>query len=147
DTGISLEQARGARVYHNTVVSADSATEFFSSIDYRFANSVVEIRDNPARRRQRGGADAYRGNRQYDRAKAEYDRALQLFPNYADAVFNLGILYLDADRMPHMDLFAKQNTAIQYLQRYKQMMGGTLPPSDPADSYIAEAQEKIKKAE
>ncbi len=63
--------------------------------------------------------DAYRGNKQYEKALEEYQKALQLFPNYADAVFNLGILYLDADKMPNMDLFAKQNTAIQYLQKYK----------------------------
>ena len=62
-------------------------------------------------------------------------------------MFNLGILYLDADKMPNMDLFAKENTAIQYFQRYKQMMGGTLPPSDPAEAYITEAQDKIKKEE
>src|SRR4030095_5113538 len=60
---------------------------------------------------------------------------------------NIGILYLDADKMPNMDLFAKENTAIQYFQKYKQMMGGTLPPSDPAEAYIAEAQDKIKKEE
>lgn len=91
--------------------------------------------------------DAYRGTKQYEKAQDEYQKALQLFPNYADAVFNLGILYLDADKMPNMDLFAKQNTAIQYLQKYKQMMGGTLPASDPAETYIAEAQDKIKKEE
>jgi tetratricopeptide (TPR) repeat protein len=91
--------------------------------------------------------DAYRGLKMHERAQEEYQRALQLFPNYADAVFNLGILYLDADKMPNMDFFAKQNAAIQYFQRYKQMMGGTLPASDPADSYIAEAQDKIKKEE
>jgi tetratricopeptide (TPR) repeat protein len=91
--------------------------------------------------------DAYRGVKQYEKAQEEYQKALQLFPNYADAVFNLGILYLDADKMPNMDLFAKQNTAIQYLQKYKQMMGGTLPASDPAETYIAEAQDKIKKEE
>jgi len=91
--------------------------------------------------------DAYRGAKDYERAQAEYQKALQLFPNYADAVFNLGILYLDADKMPNMDLFAKQNAAIQYLQKYKQMMGGTLPASDPADAYILEAQEGIKKEE
>ena len=91
--------------------------------------------------------DAYRGNKDYEKAQAEYQRALQLFPNYADAVFNLGILYLDADKIPNMDLFAKENTAIQYLQKYKQMMGGTLPASDPADAYITEAQDKIKKEE
>jgi tetratricopeptide (TPR) repeat protein len=91
--------------------------------------------------------DAYRGVKQNERAQEEYQKALQLFPNYADAVFNLGILYLDADKMPNMDLFAKNNTAIQYFQRYKQMMGGTLPPSDPAEGYVAEAQDKIKKEE
>jgi tetratricopeptide (TPR) repeat protein len=91
--------------------------------------------------------DAYRGGKEYEKAQSEYQRSLQLFPNYADAVFNLGILYLDADKMPNMDLFAKENTAIQYLQKYKQMMGATLPASDPADSYIAEAQDKIKKEE
>jgi tetratricopeptide (TPR) repeat protein len=91
--------------------------------------------------------DAFRGAKDYERAQAEYQKALQLFPNYADAVFNLGILYLDADKMPNMDLFAKQNAAIQYLQQYKQMMGGTLPVSDPADTYILEAQEGIKKEE
>jgi tetratricopeptide (TPR) repeat protein len=89
--------------------------------------------------------DAYRGIKQYERAQEEYQKALQLFPNYADAVFNLGILYLDADKMPNMDLFAKENASIQYFQRYKQMMGGTLPPSDPAEAYIAEAQDKITK--
>jgi tetratricopeptide (TPR) repeat protein len=91
--------------------------------------------------------DAYRGDKDFEKALAEYQRALQLFPNYADAVFNLGILYLDADKMPNMDLFAKENTAIQYLEKYKQMMGPTLPSTDPADGYIAEAQDKIKKEE
>ena len=91
--------------------------------------------------------DAYRGLKQHEKAQEEYQKALQLFPNYADAVFNLGILYLDADKMPNMDLFAKENAAIQYFQKYKQMMGGTLPPSDPAEGYIAEAQDKIKKEE
>ena len=57
DTGIELSQARGARVLHNTVVSSDDATGFFSSIDYRFANTDVEIRNNLVRRiTQRGDA-------------------------------------------------------------------------------------------
>jgi hypothetical protein len=50
DTGIELDQARGARVYHNDVVSSDADTGFFSSIDYRFANTSVEIRNNLTRR-------------------------------------------------------------------------------------------------
>ena len=88
---------------------------------------------------------AYRGLKDYERAQASYARALQVFPNYADAVFNLGILYLDAEKMPNLDTIARLNTAIQYLQKYKQMMGATMQPGDQADTYIAEAQDKIVK--
>jgi tetratricopeptide (TPR) repeat protein len=89
--------------------------------------------------------DAYRGNKDYEKALASYQRALQLFPNYADAVFNLGILYLDAEKMPNSDIISKLNTAISYLQKYKQMMGATTPAGDPADAYLLEAQDKITK--
>jgi hypothetical protein len=50
DTGIALEQARGVRVYHNTVYTSAAVTSFFSSIDYRFANTAAEIRNNLVRR-------------------------------------------------------------------------------------------------
>lgn len=46
DTGIELAQARGSRAYHNTVVHGAGATAAFSSIDYRFANTDVELRNN-----------------------------------------------------------------------------------------------------
>jgi len=60
DTGIGLEQAYGARVVHNTIASADGVAGFFSSIDYRFANTAGgEIRNNLTRRiTQRTGATA-----------------------------------------------------------------------------------------
>ncbi|MGE0641850.1 MAG: hypothetical protein AB7G12_04845 [Thermoanaerobaculia bacterium] len=43
DSGISLEQARDTRVVHNTVVSTAAP---FSSIEWRFANTLVEIVNN-----------------------------------------------------------------------------------------------------
>jgi hypothetical protein len=46
DTGIELAQARGARVFHNTIFSTNAATGFYSSIDYRFSNTDAEIRNN-----------------------------------------------------------------------------------------------------
>ncbi|QDG53894.1 hypothetical protein FIV42_25070 [Persicimonas caeni] len=46
DTGIELAQARGAKVYHNTILATDGATKFYSSIDYRFSNTDVDIRNN-----------------------------------------------------------------------------------------------------
>lgn len=62
DTGIGLEQARGTRVVHNTVASADAASGFFSSIDARFANSVVGLDNNLTRRiTERDGATTMRG--------------------------------------------------------------------------------------
>jgi tetratricopeptide (TPR) repeat protein len=89
---------------------------------------------------------AYRGVKQFDKALAEYKQALALFPRYADAVFNLGILYLDAEKMPDIDTTAKLNTAVTYLQQYKQMLTGagqTVPPE--VDAYVTEAQDRIQK--
>jgi len=88
---------------------------------------------------------AYRGVKEYARAETAYNRALQLFPNYADAVFNLGILYLDADKIENLDLIAQQNKAISFLQRYKQMMATRIAKDDLADTYVAEATDKIDK--
>jgi len=134
----------------NAVIWNNLGAQYLLAKNYRDAAPVLE----KAAQLQPGFAkahlnlgDAYRGLNEYEKAQAEYQRALQLFPNYADAVFNLGILYLDADKMPNLDVPARMNTAIQYFQRYKQMMGGTLPAGDPVDNYIVEAQEGIKKEE
>jgi hypothetical protein len=62
DTGIGLEQARGARVYHNTVYADARATGYFSSIDYRFPSTTVDIVNNLVTRiTARDGGRAKRG--------------------------------------------------------------------------------------
>ena len=86
---------------------------------------------------------AYRGKQQYAQAENAYKRAVQLDPNYADAYFDLGILFLDAKQMPGTDTITKFNTAINYLNRYKQLAGYRLTRDDPADTYIAEAHQGI----
>ena len=43
DSGIALEQARGARVFHNSVFSSQPP---FSSIEWRFDNTRVEVKNN-----------------------------------------------------------------------------------------------------
>jgi hypothetical protein len=56
DTGIELEQARGTRVLHNTIVHAASA---FASISYRFDNTEVTLANNLLQSvRERDGATA-----------------------------------------------------------------------------------------
>lgn len=46
DSGISLEQALGVRVFHNTVVSMGRARG--NAIEYRFSNSLADLRNNLA---------------------------------------------------------------------------------------------------
>ena len=88
---------------------------------------------------------AYRGKQQYAEAESAYKRATQLNPSYANAYFDLGILYLDAKEMPGTDLVTKLNTAINYLNKYKQLAGYRLTKDDPADTYIAEARTGIER--
>jgi tetratricopeptide (TPR) repeat protein len=144
-----FKQAAEARP-DNAILWNNLGAQYLTAKNYSEATPVLEkavqLQPGFAKAHLNLG-DAYRGDKQYEKAHAEYDKALQLFPNYADAVFNLGILYLDADKVPNMDLFAKENTAIQYFTKYKQMMGGTVPAGDPAETYITEAQEAIKKEE
>jgi hypothetical protein len=45
DTAVELAQARGAKVFHNTIYTVDAANKY-SSIDYRFANTDVTIQNN-----------------------------------------------------------------------------------------------------
>jgi tetratricopeptide (TPR) repeat protein len=79
----------------------------------------------------------------YDGALEAAQKATQLNATYADAYFNLGILYLDAKQMPGTDVITKLNTAINYLNKYKQLAGYRLTKDDPADTYIAEARTDI----
>jgi tetratricopeptide (TPR) repeat protein len=145
---IELFKKAAAASPENAVIWNNLGGQYLAAKNYREATPVLE----KATQLQPGFAkaflnlgSAYRGDKEYEKAEAAYKKALQIFPNYADAVFNLGILYLDADKMPTGDTVAKLNTAISYLQRYKQMMGSTLPSGDPVDSYVAEAQDKIVK--
>jgi hypothetical protein len=47
DTGIEIQRTLGARVIHNTVLSREaSATSRYSSIDYRYASTTVDLVNN-----------------------------------------------------------------------------------------------------
>jgi len=144
-----LKKATAARP-ENAIMWNNLGAQYLEAKNYREAAPALEraVQLQPAfSKAHLNLGNAFRGLKDFERAQAEYAKALQLFPNYADAVFNLGILYLDADKIPNMDNTAKFNTAVNYFQRYKQMMAsaGQSLARDPVEQYVAEAQEGIKK--
>jgi tetratricopeptide (TPR) repeat protein len=144
-----LKKATEARP-ENPIFWNNLGAQYLEAKNYREAapafQKAVELQPGFAKAYLNLGS-AYRGLKEYDKAKESYDKALQIFPNYADGYFHLGILYLDADKMANLDTIAKLNTAIGHLQKYRQMMsqGGMLTRTDPVDTYLAEAQDKIGK--
>jgi hypothetical protein len=90
DTGIELDQARGVRVYHNTVFAGPGATAAFSSIDSRFANTLADIRNNLVNRLTvRDGAGSNASNNR-EMVPAAY------FTNVAGLDFHLSATATDA---------------------------------------------------
>jgi tetratricopeptide (TPR) repeat protein len=106
------------------------------------AQRAVKLLPNFAKAQLNLGS-ALRGKQMYADAEAAYKKASQIDSNYPEAYFNLGILFLDAKEMPNTDLITKLNTAINYLNKYKQVAGYRLTKDDPADIYIAEARTGI----
>jgi hypothetical protein len=74
DCGICIAQTCGAQVLHNTVYSTQPP---FSSIEWRFANTVVDLRNNLVSHnlRDRGGVDTQAGNLQSAPASWFYNAA------------------------------------------------------------------------
>jgi tetratricopeptide (TPR) repeat protein len=118
-------------LYSKNYDGAVTAAERASQLAPNFAKAMLNL------------GSAYRGKQRYQDADRAYRRAVDLDPNYADAYFNLGILYLDAKEFPGVDLITKLNTAINYLNRYKQLAGYRLTKDDPADTYVVEARTGI----
>ena len=88
---------------------------------------------------------AQRGQKRYADAEKGYRKALELDPVYADAFFNLGILYLDAKDMQGVDTIGRLNIAVQNLTRYKELVSFRLGKDDPVDQYIKEARDGIER--
>lgn len=87
---------------------------------------------------------AYRGLEKVIKAKAAYETALKLRGNnYPAALFNLGILYLDAETFPGMPKLQQLNMAVSYFNRYKQS-GGARSEDDPVEGYLKGALRAIR---
>jgi len=69
--------------------------------------------------------NAYRGNRQFEQAQREYERAQLLDPKLVDAQYNLGILHMDGEK-PGLPVAERLEKAIAYLDKYA-AAGGSDP--------------------
>ncbi len=124
---------------------------------------ALELQPNFAKAHLNYGA-ALRGQGKLVEAEAEIRKAMTLQRNYAEAHFNLGVLYLDAPAMGDMSNTQRLQTAIDNLERYKQLSGGRAPSeplakglgskkriapasSDRADDYIRLAKKGIEREE
>ena len=80
------------------------------------------------------------------KAEAQYNRAKSINKNYANAYYNLGLLYLDADPFPQgkddMDLIKRLQRAKSFFDEYRSMPGAD---HKLADEQVAVAQKLIDK--
>ncbi|MHA7629023.1 tetratricopeptide repeat protein [Corallococcus sp. M7] len=82
--------------------------------------------------------NAYRGEGDFPRALAEYERVLQLQPDAKDVYFNLGLLHLDLEPAG-MDALERLQKAASFLEQYKSK-GGT---DERTAQYLKDAQKGI----
>jgi tetratricopeptide (TPR) repeat protein len=82
----------------------------------RHMSEVIRLRPgNPTFQLEQ--ANLLRAQKKYKEALDAYKKVLASAPDMLDAVYNLGILYLD-DELPDLDLIDRYKTATAYLQDY-----------------------------
>ncbi|NTX17540.1 tetratricopeptide repeat protein [Myxococcus sp. CA056] len=86
--------------------------------------------------------NAYRGQGEFERAKAEYEQVLVLLPGQPDPFFNLAILFLDVEP-PGVDPIQRYKTALTYFERYE-AQGGR---DNRIPQYTKDARKSIEREE
>src|SRR5262249_24577993 len=111
----------------------NKAVVYLDCGDYKKARTelerAVEIDPNDAEAQVALGV-AERGDGKFDLARKAYERALDIDPDYPPALYNLGILFMDFDKVP-----AK---AKDYLTQYTQSVGNDDPKRADAVSRLKE---------
>jgi tetratricopeptide (TPR) repeat protein len=91
-------------------------------------------------------ADAYRASRQWQQAKATFDRALQMESNLPQARFNMGLMYMTAGAdFPGLDQLAALRRAVDEFTAYRNMMGPRIPRDDPSAGYLEDLNRQIQR--
>ena len=82
----------------------------------------------------------------YADAEASYKTALNIDASHGDALFNLGILYLEAD-VPGYEVIERYEEAIQAFQDYREAVGQQVASEGPVANYINQAIAAIEDEE
>src|SRR5690606_34263869 len=84
----------------------------------------------------------YKGLSRFRDAELAFKRAIEIDPQFADAHFNLAILYLDSD-IPGMGPIARLQKSVDTFGQYK-AVNKTMAKDDPANKYLEEARKAIE---
>ena len=74
------------------------------------------------------------------------NQALKLRPNYAKAYFNLGVLFLDAEKFPGLDKLKQLQIATANLNKYKQLRRLETPRIPSIPTWIAPSARSTRAA-
>ena len=88
---------------------------------------------------------ALRANGKLIEAETAFWTASKARPDWAEAHFNIGVLYLDADPYPGIDTSARLNRAIASFNKYKGMAiaAGAVDTGKPGDDVARVAGELL----
>ena len=119
------------------VTGIDQALQHFQAAS-RLAPTLVAVHLNLG--------EAYRATKQWEKAKAAFDKALQMDGNLAQAHYNLGLMYMTAGpEFPGLDALQAMQRAKEEFTRYRNLMGPRLRRDDPTTALLADLDRQIER--
>ncbi|MFT3922643.1 MAG: tetratricopeptide repeat protein [Myxococcales bacterium] len=88
--------------------------------------------------------DAYRSTKQWDKAKAAFDKALRMKSDLPQAHYDLALMYMAAGaEFPGLDLLTALGKAKEEFGTYRSMMGSRLARDDASTGYLDDIDKAV----
>ncbi|MET0342762.1 MAG: tetratricopeptide repeat protein [Polyangiales bacterium] len=88
--------------------------------------------------------EAYRSKRQWEPAKASFDKAIRMRSDLPQAHFNLALMYMTAaGEYPGLDVLGALNKAKEEFATYRSQMGSRITRDDPSLGYLDDIDKSI----
>lgn len=88
--------------------------------------------------------DAYRSTRQWEKAKAAFDKALRMRNDLPQVHYDLALMYMSAGgEYPGMDVLTALNKAKEEFATYRTQMGSRITRDDPSAGYLEDIDRSI----